>query len=126
MRSSEIWRLYWNPILLFVLTVGQVSFLYYLNTLPGTVFPELAAWPQASKIVSYVIGLVSFMLALAWFVHVMLISWASVALETIRGLYKAARQGAESISKHGFLSGLLVACIYAVILVYVSHEMAQR
>ena len=126
MRSSEIWRFYWNPILLFVFTVGQVLFLYYLNALPGAVFPELVAWPQASKIISYVIGLVSFILALAWFVHVMFISWASVVIGTIRGIYKAVRQGAEPISKHGFLSGLLVACIYAVILVYVSHEMAQR
>jgi hypothetical protein len=126
MRSREIWRFYWNPILLLVLTAGHVSFIYYLNTLPGSMFPELAAWPQISKFISYAIGLVSFMLALAWFIHIMFVSWVSVALETVRGIYKAMKQGSKSISKHSFLSGLWVACIYAVILVYISHEMAPR
>jgi hypothetical protein len=126
MTSREIWQFYWNPILLLVLTAGYGLFIYYLSTLPGSMFPELSAWPQVSKIISYSIGLVSLMSAFAWFVHIMLISWATVALETVRGINKAVKHGYKSISKHSFLSGLLVAFIYVVILAYISHEMPLR
>jgi hypothetical protein len=122
----EIWQYYWNPILLLLFAAGQLSFFYYMNSLPGPVFPQLAAWPLISTIVGYCFGLFSLMLAFAFLIHVMFISWVTVAIEAARGIFKVVTRKGKSISKHGFLSGACVAFIYAGILVYISHEMTKR
>jgi hypothetical protein len=111
MSIREIWQFYWNPILLFVLTTGFTIYILPANS--G--FRELiAAWSGQSIFISIVADTVRVIWSLAWFVHFFFISWASVYLQTARGIYRAVKQGPKSISKQSFLSGSLVICIYAV------------